>query len=378
MKLKPLALTVAALVILSGIVFWTNRPAPPRGADPRIGQSIAQPSTLGSIKKIKVSSDDKSVSLSRLPDISWVVDDYYQLPADFTKITRLVSDVVDTKIQRFVTANNERFARLEFKKPSIEFFTGETQPILSLTLGKNAEGGGRFLRFNNETKAYLVKTSLYLDADPKSWANPEMLTLKAEDVAKAEITFASGDKLIVHRVKKEDPFTADNVPTGKKFNAEQITSVINQFSSVRFSNTAESSAPDVTAAKDHARTFTFDLFDGTHYSIALGRRPAPSVPPSVEKPTTTASSAVAIADAKPSDSSPSPTETTPTATASSAAATPPPPPPPGPVYVFIESSKTTAPINALMKKRGFEVPEYTLTSLPEKPDSFFTPAEEKK
>ena len=40
--------------------------------------------------------------------------------------------------------------------------------------------------------------------------------------------------------------------------------------------------------------------------------------------------------------------------------------PAGPVYAFITHSDATAPVNALMQKRAFQISEYTFTSLPQK------------
>ena len=50
-----------------------------------------------------------------------------------------------------------------------------------------------------------------------------------------------------------------------------------------------------------------------------------------------------------------------------------PPPPPGPVFAFITSSDPAAPVNALMKKRAFEVYDWIFNGLPQKSDEFFEP-----
>ena len=47
--------------------------------------------------------------------------------------------------------------------------------------------------------------------------------------------------------------------------------------------------------------------------------------------------------------------------------------PAGPVYAFIASSDPAAPVNALMKKRAFQIYDWNFTSLPQKPDELFEP-----
>src|SRR5205814_19839 len=48
--------------------------------------------------------------------------------------------------------------------------------------------------------------------------------------------------------------------------------------------------------------------------------------------------------------------------------------PAGPVYVFITHSDASAPVNALMQKRAFQISDYTFTGLPQKSDELFEPA----
>jgi hypothetical protein len=48
--------------------------------------------------------------------------------------------------------------------------------------------------------------------------------------------------------------------------------------------------------------------------------------------------------------------------------------PAGPVFVVVSSSNASAPVNALMRLRAFQVDEYTFTSLPQKPGELFEPA----
>jgi hypothetical protein len=43
------------------------------------------------------------------------------------------------------------------------------------------------------------------------------------------------------------------------------------------------------------------------------------------------------------------------------------------VFAHITHSEGSQPINALMQKRAFQIAEYSLTSLPQKPEELFEP-----
>ena len=107
------------------------------------------------------------------------------------------------------------------------------------------------------------------------------------------------------------------------------------------------------------RAFKLTTFDGTTTTIAVGRKPEEKRP---KKPDATPLTSAATPPPKPEDGSPAPPakdealfDTIPA----------------GPVYVFVTSSDEKAPVNALMKKRAFQVEDYVFTSLPEKPDDVF-------
>src|SRR6185369_11841846 len=115
MKLRTLIVTIVVLAALSAVVFFVQRPAPPPSADPRIGQSLLAPGVIEKAAKLRISDQGKSVTVAKQADGTWRVPSYYDLPADFTKISGLIGNLTDAKLERLVTSNAERIARLEFK-----------------------------------------------------------------------------------------------------------------------------------------------------------------------------------------------------------------------------------------------------------------------
>ena len=156
------------------------------------------------------------------------------MPADFSKLSGFVGNLTEAKLQRLVTSNAERIARLEFKDTKIELLDNGGKVLFTVTLGKNPEtGGGRFVRFGDEPKAFLASLNAWLDTEPKNWANTELLNLKADDIAKIEIPFAEGGPVTLSRAKKEDAWTADKTPAGQKVKADKVSTVLSSLGSIR-------------------------------------------------------------------------------------------------------------------------------------------------
>ena len=383
MKLKNLIATVALLAALSAIVFIVRRPSAPPSIDARLGQPVADKAAIEKAAKLRLSDQGKTVTLVRQPDATWRVASYFDLPADFSKLSNFVGTLTDAKLDRLVSTNAERIARLEFKDTKIELVDATDKTLWSVTLGKNADTGGRYLRYGTEAKAYLANLNTWLDPEPKNWANTELLTLKADDIAKVEVPFAEGGPVIVSRAKKEADWTADKTPAGQKVKADKISALLGSLGSLRFSDTNDPTDANVTAAKANQRVVKLTTFDNKTITVALGRKPEEKKlkPPAATADGKTGPAALGTsADLAKKDPSPIAGAASPAAGAatSNEPAKPLAPEydtiPAGPVFAFIASSDSSAPVNALMAKRAFQIPEYTFTNLPQKTDELFEPA----
>ncbi len=377
MNLRILIVSVVLLAAASVAVFVANRPAPPPSADPRIGQSLTTGANLDSAAKLRVSDQGKTVELAKNADNTWRVVSYYDLPADFSKISRFVGDLNDAKLQRLVTTSAERIARLEFKDTKIEFLGAGDKPLWSVTLGKTPDtGGGRFVKFDGEQKAFLATFAAWLDTEAKNWASADLVNLKADDIAKIEVSFADG-AVALTRTKKDAEWTSDKTPAGQRLNAAKISSLLGSVGTLRFSETNDLTDEKVAAAKPFARTLKLTTFDGKATTVTLARKPEEK---KLKAPVATADGKTgpaalgSLADLAKKDAEPAPA-----ADATKPADSKPAQPefetiPAGPVFVTATSSDDKAPINALMQKRAFQIYDYTYTALPQKADELFEPA----
>jgi len=372
MKLKTLLLTIAVLGAASAIVYFVNRPARPASADPRIGTPLVERAALEQAAALRFADQGKTVQFARPADGGWRVTSYYDFPADFAKLSQFVGELQNAKIERLVSVNPERLARYEFKDTWFTLLDAAGKELMSVTLGKNAEGGGRLVRFGNEPKAYLARFSAYFDTESRNWADAQLVNLKSDDIARVEIGFTDAPAVVARRAKKEDPFVAEQAPDGQRLKADKITALLGTLTSLRFTDTTATDDANAIAAKQHLRTFKLTTFDGKTLTVALGRKPeqkivkppepaptAVSASPKPEAPNSKPEAAPAApvsADSKPETQNPKPE----TATV-----------PAGPVFAFVSSADGKAPIDALMQKRAFQIYEYTFTGLPQKADELF-------
>ncbi|MBL9213997.1 MAG: DUF4340 domain-containing protein [Opitutaceae bacterium] len=357
MKLRHLSLVVALLCAACAAAYFLQRPAPPAAPDARVGQPLLDAALAAGAAEVRLSDLGKSVTVRRQPDGRWIVPDYHHFRADFTKLGRLMNELSEAKIQRFVTSRPDRLARLDFKDTAITLLDAGGQELWRLALGKTAEGGGRYVRFGTEEKAYQANLSSWLDPEPKNWADTTLLQLKPEEVASVELTFAEGDPLKVSRPAKDAAWTTDAAPAGKQLRSDRISSLLASVGQLRFTETVDPADPGVAAARAHARTVKLGTFDGQAYTITLGRKPEEKKPkpPAAPAPTAEPKAGEPPAEAKP----PEPEFDT---------------IPAGPVFVAVTASDEQAAVNAMMRQRAFQIGEWTFTGLPAHAEDFWEAA----
>jgi hypothetical protein len=336
MKLKTLSI-VAAVLAVASIATWLfkQRDSGPT-ADARVGQPLLAEDVVGRIGTIRLQSDGRTVALvdSGTDGSSWVVRDYHDMPVDFSKLTRFVTELRDARVLRFVSANPERIGRMEFGDASIEILDRSGATVWSAQLGKTPDGGGRFVRFPDSDRAYLTGLNTWLDTTAKNWADANLVSIKPEDVTAIELGFPDGDPLVLTRPDGTSSWKVEGLAEGETLKSSPVSSLLSSLGNLRFTETTALDAPEAVAAREHARTIKLTTADRT-YTIALGREPAPPAPPPPPPP-------------------------------SEGETAPPPPPAPkaGPVFASVTTSVASDPVNSLMEKRAFQISEWTFTNLP--------------
>jgi hypothetical protein len=348
MKVKHLVLAVAVLGAASALTWFVRSGDDTPKLDARVGEPVLAEDVVARIRGLELHTPSGSVEVSTTDgsDTRWVVENYHSLPADFSKVHNLIKELRDAKIVQFASARPERLERMEFGENRIVLRGADDAVLRTFHLGKNYEGGGRFLKYDAEEKAYVATLNAYLDGTAKNWANTALITAKPEEVVGLEVAFPDGSSLTLKRENGTAAWTSPDLKEGETLKETEVNSLVSKLTGLRFSETADPTAEDVVAArqKENMRAMSLTLATGKTYDITMGRQPAPPAPPP-----------------------PPPVEE---------GTTPPAPPAPkaGPVYVAVKSSDASEPINASMERRAFQIYEWTFTSLPADRAALMNPA----
>lgn len=352
MNLKTLSISVLILAILSGLAAWLNRSTVASDPDPRVGHSLLADIAANDTDGLILNRDGETVELQRDEAQNWRVKSYHDLPADESKLRRLVQELADADIERVVTRNPERAARLELGESVVTFSNGGSSS--TITFGKNAQRGGRYLKLDeaDDAPVYLTATTTFLDTTAKNWADTALTAFDASDIKQLEIDFSTSEQITVTRVDADSDWQVPALAADKRLRSASVSSLLNQLSSLRFTETASPEAEDVVAAAAHQIAFKLTTFDDETITVAIGSKPEQtilkeeSVDPvdTVADLSSTPDHAAANAERAVEDM----TETIPA----------------GPVYVSINGPASRAPLAEAQSKLAFQIADYIFTGLP--------------
>jgi hypothetical protein len=204
---------------------------------------------------------------------------------------------------------------------------------------------------------------VWLDTDPKGWADTQLVPVKPEEVGRIEVPFDGSAPVVLIRAKKDAPWSAEGGPAAGKLDESKVSSLLTSITSLRFTDTVEPKDVLAAEAAGHARAFRLTTFDGKSYTVTLGRKPEEK---KLKTPVSDAKEGLAslgkLTDVKEETKPMTPEfETIPA----------------GPVFASVASADPHAPINEFMTLRAFEVDDYVFTGLPQKPDNLFEAAKPK-
>ncbi len=228
-------------------------------------------SELNSVSGIKLTgaSNTPIITLKRT-DKGWVASSINGYGADVTKIRDYLIKLSEAKIREAKTANPASYAKLGVEdltavdaKGIMLELEGTKTPV-KLILGSIAGTGGQgvYLRKPDEKQSYLASGQIRPEASVNSWIQAEITNIPVNRVQEVTITPPSGDKLVVRKVKAEDPdWAVLNIPKGKELSSPSIG---NQLAGTLDALRLESVLPAAQAEPVLAQTYLarFVTFEG--------------------------------------------------------------------------------------------------------------------
>tara|TARA_B100001123_G_scaffold198742_2_gene226053 strand:- start:2491 stop:3726 length:1236 start_codon:yes stop_codon:yes gene_type:complete len=328
MKLRTLLIVAVILAILTSVGYYIrNASLTTPEDDPLIGTQIVDPNILKAVTKIHITKEGEEAILEQNDQGKWVVKSLYGLPIDFGKLNRMIRSMVDSKVLRRITSRENRLARLDLTQGTVKFLSDEGKELVNLTYGKSLSGGGKAFIFGYEKTAFLSSENPSIDANSNNWADKVLYKFEADNVAGIQFVL-SDETWGVRRDDKDKDFVSTLPVDARTPKQSDIKSLINRFTSLRFTEVGERETESATEAwklaVDNERSLKFTLFSGETISVKMNQW-APLDPEGEEAPATTESPVA---------------------------------------YLHISISQPDHAINGLMDRLIFKASSYTFTSIP--------------
>ena len=358
MKLKHILICVLVLGLLALAGWWLTKPKE-KASGGLVGEKLVSPDIIEATTEIIISdpSSGEAVLLNKAHDNTWILPEYHNFPADFSKLESLTRSLLDATVLRAATKNPSRIERLELGENRVEFKSAASESLWVLETGKRGPSGGTFVKLNEGEEAYLADLSLYLDTNHENWPQKKLLSFKSEEVENIRLSGIESREstLEIYRESAESPFTASELEESKKINDTEVKNLLRTLINARFSKVLDKEDPDALAALDHSREIELFLFNGESYSLSFGRRPAQPVEKeeeeSEEEGTEVGSEDVTQPEEAGDDETTDDSEEEPEMTDS------------GPVFIFFSTIDPENRLNGIMQEVALTYADYTFTQL---------------
>lgn len=354
MKLKPLIISFLILAVITAAGYWLNRRDNHKIDDEsKVGENLIKAELLTNITEIILRniSDDKTVTLQKDEKGIWILPDFYSLPVEFSKLDNFINSLLEADILRLVTRKKERMDKLEFNNHQI-VLKANAETVWTVITGKRGQSGGIFVRMNDEDEAYLANLSSYFDSNVDNWPEKKMLPFQSKDVASLSLEYPGRDSpLTLKRDTAEGEFSSADLLENESLDDSEITRFISTLSSSRYNKIYERDDPETIAARENTRIVSFELFNGTKYTLHIGRRLS-------EKLNEVESETIESNDTETDFESETGEEAEPEMTE------------PGPVFIFFEISDPNDRLNDIMQRVSLSYSDYVYNQITESRDKF--------
>lgn len=223
---------------------------------------------LNDVTEIRVQKGDGSKVTVRRTDAEWqVVEREY--PADASRVRQLLMNLAQLEVVEEKTSDPGNYAQLGVEDVAgasnatgslVEAVT--PQKTFALIVGKPSGGSSSFVRVAGESRSFLAKPQLSVDADPARWVDRTIVDLPQKRIREMVVTPARGNGYTLRREKSEDTdFELVDVPKGREpVGAGALNAVPGSLASLTLDDVrrVEEKKPDDGRSRPRAIVRTFD------------------------------------------------------------------------------------------------------------------------
>ncbi len=244
------------------------------------GQTLLKEFPASSVKRIVISSTTDSVTLQKNAS-NWQVTERQNYPANVANVNHLLRTVEEVKITNCIEAGAtyaKRFGVDDTSKDSAEhgtqyqFQDENGQLIAAIAVGKDSEGGGRFIRNKNDNSGvYVTQESFSVyGAEPKSWLDEDFINvneIKSITISK-QGSVAEQEWKVARQDANSELELTDKKPE-EKMNPNVGAGLKGLFSYARFQDLIDNQSQERLAKAKNRRVATLETFKGFTYKLTF-------------------------------------------------------------------------------------------------------------
>lgn len=293
MKSKTFFILLVTCAVLAGVSWFVLKPGTPsaRKRTDTAGVRLLADLPVNDILRIDIAGPDSGVIMEK-GEAVWVVKGKFGYPADFPKLTSLLLKLRDMKINRTFPASEDILDRLSLRTPdappkNASAKTGGTRitlkgrdgkPVADIIIGKaretDAGRGGNFVMPAGENTVYVVDQEFsFLESGAEDWIEKQILDIPPEMVAQVDRIDPKGKLPLytVRRPAKAQPAEMTDAPKDKTVLPAKINRLMDALAAFQIEDVIDSATPAKKTGIGEGPCFAYTLFDGTVYTLCLGK-----------------------------------------------------------------------------------------------------------
>ena len=297
MKIKTLVILLIVLGVLAGAVALIIHKSSSSSGE--MGAYLIEQLPANEVASIVIETPANTVSLMK-KGASWVVEERFGYPADFSKISDLVRTLKQVKVGRRFEASEKVLKRLSLKSPNdtetpedgrgswIRMKDKEGKPVLGILLGKTRVKvkekkmpDGQYVMLSNGPEIYLIDTILSsFETGPSAWLAKSPVKVDAKEIKSISCT-GPGGKPVHYRFEragKGKDFELMAPSTNQEIKKSSLNRLSNALSSLQIEDVENPSAPPESIQKETSPLLEYHLFNGLTYRVYPGKACSGTMP----------------------------------------------------------------------------------------------------
>jgi len=276
MKIKPVVILFVILCLITLLLTLFSR-QPRSEALRSFGNPILPRHLIAQIAQITLTekNSEKTITLQKKDNDIWRIPNYYNAPANFTRIAKLIDDLEASKIQRAVTANPERLQRLGLNARTVAFYDAQSNEIYNISIGDFTPEGGLYVQLHKNDLCYEAYPPVFYTASPDEWLAREFFQFDIQNIHSLEFQISPD---CTAKFQRDDQgkwqMIQPQLTEGQSLKNDMPESLLRQILDIKVFQHKLITDPYAQAALQKARLFELTLKDGQKFSFKIGRAQA--------------------------------------------------------------------------------------------------------